>query len=208
MNITKSRLAIILSKLSDFIEPNIKLEQYITDSEIASDILWKAFLLGDIEGKKIIDFGSGTGLLTIGCILLGAKESIGYEIDKKAIITAEDNLKKIKEEYEIDNIHFINKDIINDIIEETHCIIQNPPFGTRDAHKDLKFLEKAFNHAQIIYSIHKTSTISYLTKFIEKKGLKVSHKWDYEYPLKATYKQHKRKIQRIKTTCLRIVKKT
>ena len=72
--VSKSALAIELSQLNVFPTPNIKLEQYPTDSEIAADILWTAFMRNDIKNKIIADFGCGTGLLGIGAILLGAKK--------------------------------------------------------------------------------------------------------------------------------------
>ena len=46
---SKSRLAIILSKLEQFKEPDDELEQYVMDSEVAAEILWHAYLCGDIE---------------------------------------------------------------------------------------------------------------------------------------------------------------
>src|SRR3989344_4642463 len=72
--ITKSRLAIALSKIKGFNDPKIRLEQYITDSEIAAEILWNAYLEGDIEGKTVADLGCGTGIFSLGCVKLNAKK--------------------------------------------------------------------------------------------------------------------------------------
>ena len=60
--ITKSRLAIELSELKVFESAKLKLEQYPTDSEIAADILWNAFMHGDIEGKTIADLAKRLGV--------------------------------------------------------------------------------------------------------------------------------------------------
>ena len=83
--ITKSKLAIQLSKLKVFETAKIKLEQYPTDSEIAADILWNAFMQHDIEGKVIADLGAGTGVLGIGALLLNAKKVCFVEKDKEAV---------------------------------------------------------------------------------------------------------------------------
>ena len=71
---SKKELAILLSKLKTFDTPKTHLEQYSTDSEIAADILWFAYQNKDIEGKKIADFGCGTGILGIGALNLGANK--------------------------------------------------------------------------------------------------------------------------------------
>jgi len=54
---TKSRIAIELSKIKGYVNPKIKLEQYVTDSEFAAEILWNAYLDGNIENKSIADLG-------------------------------------------------------------------------------------------------------------------------------------------------------
>ncbi len=83
--LTKKQLAITLSRLEDFKEYNIKLEQYSTPSEICADMLWNAHLLGDIKGKVIADLASGPGFLGIGALLLGARKVYFVDVDKKAI---------------------------------------------------------------------------------------------------------------------------
>ena len=71
--VTKKQLGISLSKLNKIEQPNLLLEQYQTDSEIASEILWTAFLNGNIENKTIADFGTGNGIFAYGSLLLNAK---------------------------------------------------------------------------------------------------------------------------------------
>ena len=92
----KSKLAIILSKFETFKEPKAELEQYPFDGQSASEMLWNACQLGDIEGKKIGDLGCGTGILGIGALLLGAK--FVYFIDKSegAVLAAKSLLCSIR----------------------------------------------------------------------------------------------------------------
>ena len=96
--ITKTRLAMILSKLPSFESPIDGLEQYPTDSQVGSEVLWNAAMLGDIEGKRVSDLGCGGGILGLGCLLLGAKEVDFLDIDKKALSQAKTNYSKLKSE--------------------------------------------------------------------------------------------------------------
>lgn len=47
----------------------------------------------DLEGKRVVDMGSGTGILAIIASKLGAGEIIGIEIDPGACLNAEENIK-------------------------------------------------------------------------------------------------------------------
>src|SRR3989344_9379113 len=96
--ITKSGLAIELSKLKVFESPKVRQEQYPTDSEIAASVLWNAYILGDLEGKVIADLGCGTGILGIGALLLGAKEVLFVDSDEKALERAKNSLSKLRSE--------------------------------------------------------------------------------------------------------------
>ncbi len=46
----------------------------------------------DINPKRVLDVGTGTGILGIGCALMGADEIIGIDNDPDAIAIARDNL--------------------------------------------------------------------------------------------------------------------
>lgn len=45
-------------------------------------------------GEKILDYGCGSGILTIAALKLGAKIACGVDIDQQAIRASEDNAKK------------------------------------------------------------------------------------------------------------------
>lgn len=198
---SKSKLAIILSSLEGFYEPKVRQEQYLMDSEIGAEALWNAYLLGDIEGKVIADLGCGTGILGIGALLLGAKQVYLIDSDKKALETTKKNVSKVKSESSVAKI--VCEDISNADLE-ADAVVQNPPFGTKDRHVDIKFLEKALKIAPIVYSFHKSETKAYLEKFSAKNRAKITHMWDFKFPLKATFSFHRRHIHRIEVTCLRL----
>ncbi|MBN1385465.1 methyltransferase [Candidatus Woesearchaeota archaeon] len=198
MKLSKSGLAIELSKLKAFEDPSAKQEQYPTDSEIAAEVLWQAKMLGDVDDKKISDLGAGTGILGIGALLLGAEECIFVEKDADAVKICKENI----EGYDI-NAEVIQGDI-NDLNEKCDVIIMNPPFGTKKEHADKRFLEQAFRTADIIYSFHKTSTEKFVKAIAKDHGFDVTNRWDFSFPLKKTHKFHKRKIHRIEVSCFRM----
>ena len=132
MMINKKRhLEMALQSIPNHPNPKVNLEQYSTPAEIAADVLWNALARGDIQGKKIVDLGCGTGVFALGSALLGAKEVVGVDIDPEAIELArkeafQQGLEQI--------ITFITEDIRN-FQQKADTVIQNPPFGAQKAHK-------------------------------------------------------------------------
>ncbi len=196
--ISKSSLAIELSKLKLFSNPKVSLEQYSTDSEIASDVLWNAYMKGDIKDKIIIDAGCGTGILGIGCLFLGAKKVFFVDIDENALKTCKENL----EEYDYDNNEIIKSEI-SKITLKADMLIQNPPFGSQNKHADRVFLEKAITYP-IAYSFHMKETDDFIRKFT--KQSKITQSWKYSFPLKSSMEFHTKKITRIDVNVYRFEK--
>jgi len=73
------KLEMALEKIEGFETPNIQYEQYKTPAVVAAPFLHMAFMNGEIEGKTVYDLGCGTGMLSIGAALLGAKEERNWE---------------------------------------------------------------------------------------------------------------------------------
>ena len=48
----------------------------------------------DLQGKTVIDFGCGSGILAIAAIKLGAEKVIGIDIDPQAITASKDNAER------------------------------------------------------------------------------------------------------------------
>lgn len=48
----------------------------------------------DLQGKTVIDFGCGSGILAIAAIKLGAEKVIGIDIDPQAILASTDNAQR------------------------------------------------------------------------------------------------------------------
>lgn len=205
MRLTKSKLKIQLSKLKEFEDPKLDLEQYPTPGDIAADILWNAHMLKDIEDRTIIDAGCGTGRFGIGALLLGAKFVYFIDIDIEALNILKQNLGQ----FSYSNYRIINRDFTKTRktgLEQIDTIIQNPPFGTKQEHADRLFLLKAFRLAPVIYSLHKTASGRFIEAIIRDNDYERTHYWEYSFDLKQTQKFHKRKIHRIDVGCWRLRK--
>lgn len=196
---SKSSIAITLSKLKDFKEHILALEQYSTPSEIAADIVWKAYMNKDIKNKTILDAACGPGFFGIAALLLGAKKLFFVDINKQAIDIARENIESLK----LKNAVFLQQDI-KDFNEKVDVVLQNPPFGTKNKHADKAFLEKAFQVADIIYTMHKIESEDFIKAISRDNNFKITHYWDYDFALKATQRFHKKKIYKVKVGCWRL----
>ncbi|MBD3248612.1 methyltransferase [Candidatus Woesearchaeota archaeon] len=206
---SKKGLAVVLSSLKSFEKPKVLLEQYPTEADIAAEVLWNAFFRREIEGKTIADLGAGTGVLGIGALLLGAKHVFFVEKDEDAIQTAKENLKIIEDRFEIKlrrKTDFLQEDVLL-FDEEVDVVVQNPPFGLqKERHADRKFLVKAMEIADVIYSFHKADSVKFIKELSKDNGFNVEGFWRFEFPLKNVYVHHRKKIQHIEVGCWRLEK--
>ena len=155
----------------------IELEQFPTSPHIAACVVHTAESnYGDIEDKVVLDLGTGTGMLGIGCVMMGASRVFGVDADMDALAIAQANI----EECEVDDtMELLLCDVSSLPIRCTGAaqidtVIMNPPFGTRNKGIDSLFLEKAISlRPRAIYSLHKTSTRKFLLKQAIRWGVKV-----------------------------------
>ncbi len=199
--LTKSGLAIKLSRLKAFSSPKLLLEQYSTDSEIAADVLWLAYMNGDVENRTIADLGCGTGILGIGSLLLGAKKVYFVDSDSEALTIASSNISC----FGLHNFEIIKSDVVETGIK-SDVVVQNPPFGTKQRNADRQFLVKAFETARVIYSIHKATSEAFIDKLSRENGFRVTNILRFRMPLKGSFSFHRRRIHRIEVACFRLEK--
>lgn len=196
----KKQLEIELSKIiDDFKEPKIKFEQYMTPPEIAAFMIHYAWMKGEIENKKIIDIGAGTGMLGIGAAFLGGNVTM-IEIDKDAYEILKNNVAKTDHE-----IRLINKNIFDfDFDEEYDTALINPPFGIKSKNKDMDFIVKASKISKHIFSIHdgSESNINNIKSLFEKHNLKIIESLMMDFSLKSTYPWHEEKNKILKVLLL------
>ncbi|NPD87119.1 MAG: methyltransferase [Asgard group archaeon] len=195
----QKELEIMLSKLHNFENPKVQLEQYQTPPRLVAMIAWRAFQLGDIENKMVADFCCGTGLFAISAAKLGGSKVYGIEIDNEALKIAEKNAQISGVD-----IIFLCKDVRETKIK-VDTILMNSPFGIQGAHKDQIFLLSALKNSKTCYSIHlyQQKNIEFLIDFIRKHNKEVTEVITAEFEIPRMYSFHKKKHHIIKIAILR-----
>jgi len=185
----KKELELILSQLKDIENKDPSLEQYSTPSQIAADMLWVA--RENIEGRTVADFGTGNGILAIGASLLGADKVLAIDADERMIDAAKENAWKLKA-----RIEFIHSGI-EGFREKVDTVVMNPPFGVQKIHADRRFLLKAFESADHIYSIHKIETEDFVRKICADNGFSAEVVAEINFPIKHQFSFHNKKVYKL-----------
>lgn len=164
VRLRKRQLATKLQQVTPHPEPKVVLEQYTIPADFAAEILFQAcYVHGDIEGKFVIDLGTGTGRLALGASLLGAGYAVGVDLDLPSLKLASKNAKQIGL-----SLDWLLADI-GTLRGPVDTVLMNPPFGTKQPHADLNFLETASRLGKVVYSIHKSSTREYLVRWLKQR---------------------------------------
>ena len=149
--IRKIDLERFLSQIEPHPSPKVNLEQYTVSEAVAARMLYlAAYTNGDIIGKIVLDLGCGTGRLALAASYLGAELVVGVDIDKTAVRTAAKSAKRAESE---SNVQWIIGDV-NAITGSFDTVLQNPPFGVQKRAADRKFLVKALEVGNVVYSLH------------------------------------------------------
>ena len=196
-------LEIILQKVPIYERPNPFIEQYTTPANIAADIIFTAFRFGDIQDKKIVDLGCGTGIFAFGAKLANAKEVVGIDIDDQSIKIAEKYAEQNNED-----IQFMTKDV-KDVDIKCDTVIMNPPFGAQKSNRwaDRRFIEKGFEMAKVIYSLHLSKTLNFIEKMILSLSGEIDYYKKYAFTIKHSFSFHNKKSLKFNVTLLRILTK-
>ena len=204
----KKHLEMRLQSIPSHPNPDVNLEQYTTPSIIASDLVWNAFSLGDVENRNVVDLGCGTGVFAIACSLMGAYSSTGIDVDEDSINLARDVTDNLK----LDNLNFIVSDVddFNDTLN-VDTVFQNPPFGSQrkaDSGQDLKFIQKAIElGTEVLYSFHMASTEEFLIKYYGDNDLNITHIFRYQFPIPKIYDFHTKEKQNVDVIVIRAILK-
>ncbi len=198
----RKRLEIILSSLKANPEPKLRFEEYSLDPTSASTVLHVATSLGDIEGRDVIDLGCGTGILSIGAAILGAKRVVGIDIDEDSLKVALENTKSLSVKVE-----FISG-TIECIGPSFDTTVMNPPFGSWRRGLDVQFLAKALAISNVVYSIHKASDKgdSFLRKKLEDMGGEMKRLGELEIRIPRLFGFHKKAKYEVAAAFYRIVR--
>jgi putative methylase len=191
----KRQLEIMLERLEGFSNPSPDKEQYATPASVAADVLYLAYLRGDLE--NVCDLGCGTGILAIGAAILGAK-AIGIEIDPSAIEIARKNAARLGAE-----VGFIRGDVNCIALRQINTVVMNPPFGAQKASAgDRAFLQKAVQIADVVYTIHNLGSEGFIRRIVE--PCTINEIYRIKYPLKRCFEFHSRDVKTIEVDLYRI----
>jgi putative methylase len=205
-SIQKNELKRKLSGILPFQSPRVDLEQYSTPEGVAAEILWlAAYTYDDIRQKKVLDLGCGTGILGIGATLLGAEKILAVDVDQNAVRIGCSNAEKMGVKESIDWIVME----VGSVRGRYDTVIENPPFGVRKRGADLKFLQKALEVGDVVYSLHKSSTQNreFIRDFIDKHNGRITAVLENEFTLPRTLNFHTRMKYTVNVDLYRIVKR-
>ncbi|WEL19781.1 METTL5 family protein [Candidatus Nanohalococcus occultus] len=184
-----------IAELQGFQNPKASLEQYITPPELVSDLVYTAYMQGDLEGKKVVDLGTGTGSFAIAAALLGA-EVTAVEKDPKALETLRENIKTAGVEIEV-----IEQDI-RDLNREFDTVFMNPPFSV---HTELgeEFVRKALEIGDVIYAVLNPKLKERLKEFSDLHELKEAETYEISLPPTLAFHTEERHIIEVEAVHVR-----
>lgn len=194
-----------LSAVRGFEQPRLAYEQYQTPAPLAASLLHLAALQGDLQGRPIVDLGTGTGILAIGAALRGAPRVIGIERDAAAIAIARANESSIALPVPVTWVRA-------DAARAPLCppgpvtVVMNPPFGAQRGHEhaDRGFLETAAEIAAVSYSIHNANSEAFVDAFARDHGGTVTHAFASTIPLDRQFPHHDQARREIDVEAFRI----
>ena len=193
--VDKKELELFLEKTMEIVTPREELEQYTTPASIASQLLWEAFIRGDVTDKTILDLGCGSLRLGVGALFLGARRIVGVDIDMDLLIRVKEWLKRRSLMHKV---LLIVSDASAVFLKNIDTTIMNPPFGVKPWSRgiDLVFLKKALLLSKNVYSIHKDSWgLKIILKDISKAfNRRLANIIKTKYPIKMILKHHRRKV--------------
>jgi putative methylase len=194
-------LAIRLQKIGQHPHPKIALEQYTTPADLAAEILFTAcYVHNDIQGKRVVDLGTGTGRLAIGASILGAEYVAGIDVDLPSLKLASAACKTIQAD-----VDFTLGDI-RVICGSVDTVLMNPPFGTKKPHADLQFLDSALKLGTVVYSIHKSSTREFLMTWLRNRGFKCELITAAGFEIPHQFDFHRKPKRSVKVDAIRVTK--
>ncbi len=205
-HVSRKKLEMMISGIPGFKAPKERLEQYVTPADIAAEMVWDAFMFGDVEGRVVHDLGCGTGRLALAASTLNARYVVCSDIDPEALEIAEEVLKAMSPApYDV---------VLTDLREAPpfracDCVvIMNPPFGVKSRGADMDFLKTSLSVCNTVYSIHKFSEGIHetLRKLSEAEGFNYETLKEFRFPLRASLAKHRRKVLRVDALLIRASK--
>lgn len=188
---TKRSLATKLGVVAGFESPSVGLEQYPTPPDLAAHVVHLADLHGDIDGRTVVDLGTGTGMLGLAAALRGPARVFGVELDRSALRVAVANERRIAASAPV---HWVQADAtrLPLRVPDPVTVVMNPPFGAQEGnrHADRGFLSTASEVAAVSYSVHNGGSREFVESFAADNGGEVTHAFAAEFELAAQFDHH------------------
>jgi len=201
IHIRKHDLAITLQKVGSHPRPKVALEQYTTPADLAAEILFTAcYVHDDIQSKRVLDLGTGTGRLAIGASILGARYVVGIDVDPASLAYASIARRTLRAD-----VDFVLGEI-ETIRGPVETVLMNPPFGTKKAHADLHFLDCALRLGNVVYSIHKSSTRAFLKDWLRNRGFNYERIVATRIEIPYQFSFHRKQRRAVEVDAIRVTK--
>ncbi|OYR42621.1 RNA methyltransferase [Halorubrum sp. Ib24] len=188
---SKRSLATKLGVVAGFEEPRVALEQYPTPPDLAAHVVHLADLHGDVDGRTVLDLGTGTGMLALAAALRGPARVLGVELDRDALLTATGNQRRVAASAPV---HWIQADAtrLPLTVPDPVTVVMNPPFGARDGNRnaDRGFLATASRVATVSYSVHNAGSREFVEAFAADEGGEVTHAFAADFAIDAQFDHH------------------
>lgn len=188
----RSALERELSVVAGFEEPRIEAEQYPTPADVAAHLVHFASVQEDLtHDTKVIDLGTGTGMLALGAALSGSASVVGIDRDPSALETARENERRVTP---LISPVWVCADATRPPIcaSTPVTVLMNPPFGAQrgNEHADRAFLEATAAIATVSYSIHNAGSWEFVEAFAADHGGTVTHAFAVDLDLPHQFSFH------------------
>jgi len=197
----KKQDEIIFQSLATFQYPKPHLEQYPTPPDLAVKFLNLAY--EDIKDKVVFDLGCGTGILSVGSAILGARMVVGVDIDILALKIAKKNLEAVRGIYGELKVYFVNADI-RELKFRADTVVMNPPFGMQRRGADRDFIVKAIEGSRVVWTLLGADSDPFLERLSKIYGFKFEKMGNFIFSIKRSMKFHKREIYRTRVSIYRL----
>jgi putative methylase len=183
--VRRSELVRYLEAVPPFGRPRADLEQVVTPSEAAAELLESAQWHDGLEGRAVTDLGSGTGRLAIGAALLGATPVVGVERDDAAVALAETAARAAGV-----RVEFVVGDVV-DWDRPSDLVLMNPPFGAQRRHADRPFWDAGFRLARrSVYAFALADSRTFIARRAVARGARIVETHPVEWTLARTFPHH------------------
>jgi putative methylase len=202
---TKSNLVQQLGVVAGFANPRASLEQYRTPPDLAAQLVHTADLQGDIDGRTVVDLGTGTGMLALAAALRGPRRVVGVDLDPDPLSTAMANRRRVGT---ATDVHWVRGDATRVPLapDDPTTVVMNPPFGAQkgNEHADRGFLATAADIADVSYSIHNEGSREFVESFAADNGGEVTAAFRAEFDLPKQFEFHEEDVRQVDAEVFRI----